>query len=357
MIYRILLICSTLLVLVLGVVIWKQNDSVDVLIESSSVGPKTVASNEFMRDAALDADKLYASFGNRIPNLRRVVASNRYEGIQLDSRSSLAFGFLERDINSGKYDTYFIGSSFLWGYPLKEEYTIPYYYGELYNENTRSFALYGSGLIWSRDFSCYLKRREIKLSKLVVSIPFTNDLGRQTKYYAKNNSAPPKWTDENCIDYNSKVSLEEAVYDLTLDEYTQLLVSDPNNEPRKKFSFNPLNDGYFVSADSYSDIRNVWLHNLRYTISSLSESTDDLTVVLPTVFMPAVERAGYSKKDLQAQIDDIIEVCEEIASEGNRVNCFSVGDNFNNSISNFGNLTHLNDVGYKEYVRLLFEYE
>jgi len=40
------------------------------------------------------------------------------------------YGFLNLDFSENAADTYFINSFFMRGFPLSEEDTLPYYYGE-----------------------------------------------------------------------------------------------------------------------------------------------------------------------------------------------------------------------------------
>jgi len=61
--------------------------------------------------------------------------------------------------------------------------------------------------------------------------------------------------------------------------------------------------------------------------------------------------------DLNAQIDDMLSLCNEIALDHLSLACFYPGDKYVNDVNSFSNLTHPSGVGFELYAKLLLEAE
>jgi hypothetical protein len=56
-------------------------------------------------------------------------------------------------------------------------------------------------------------------------------------------------------------------------------------------------------------------------------------------------------------VDDILMICNEIASENSNLSCFYPGEEFVNDVNNFADITHPNGIGFERYAKLMLEME
>lgn len=121
--------------------------------------------------ARKNADAIYEEFDHRLPNARLIPTQTIVR--------EMVSGFIERRFAENQPDlTMFVGASFVWGYPLAEKYTLTYQYQVHSQRPTVNYSIYGASSVWIYSMLCMLENRKARPSRLILSVPYTNDVGR-----------------------------------------------------------------------------------------------------------------------------------------------------------------------------------
>jgi hypothetical protein len=114
------------------------------------------------------------------------------------------------------------------------------------------------------------------------------------------------------------------------------------DKPEEQLRVARVPPGYFVDRQAFAPLERRFVNELRRFLTEIATKGDKVYVYVSPIYTPAIEEAGGDRRSVEAQIDLVNQVCQEVKA----VVCLDTRP-FGTRKELFYNLTHLNQWGHR----------
>jgi hypothetical protein len=280
------------------------------------------------------------TYDRRMPNVRKIDAEPA-------AKQSLIAAYLRDAADEEGPVTCFIGSSFTWGYPLKDGSALPAAVGNAEGSSSINASVIGAGLEVTRNTLEVAREQNLRFARIVIEIPLVNELHLRESNCSWAAFCLPtrpesfQRVDRYASSYLRRFLAHPGDWNIALN----VLGDECDECDDRPVRLGKLPGRYFLDRRRFDAVREAYGRSIVATLELAGQAADEVVVFPSPIYVDGAETLGFDGEAIREQIDFTLQACRQVPG----VVVVELEERHLTDPTMFANVTHFNTRGNREF--------